>query len=68
MRNDPLYDEAINKIRGLKKNNNEDLEPVPETIGTRLISSSLMMSNGFGIHSGHNGNTHGSNNNAGGGA
>ncbi len=44
VRNDNLYEEAIQKIRGLKK---EEKEIIPEPIGTRLISSSLMAT-GFG--------------------
>ncbi|CDW80685.1 UNKNOWN [Stylonychia lemnae] len=48
VRNDPLYEEAISKIRGLKK---DDQELVPEAIGSRLISQSLMMT-GFGNNNG----------------
>ena len=44
VKNDLLYEEAIQKIRGLKK---EEKEIIPEPIGTRLISSSLMAT-GFG--------------------
>lgn len=44
VKNDPLYEEAILKIRGLKR---DDTEVQPEPIGSRLISSSLMVS-GFG--------------------
>lgn len=44
MRNDPLYEEAIQKIRGLKR---DEKEIIPEPMGTRLISSSLMAT-GFG--------------------
>jgi hypothetical protein len=43
VRNDVLYEEAMQKIRGLKK----DDEEKPEAIGSRLISSSLMAT-GFG--------------------
>lgn len=42
VRNDILYEEAMQKIRGLKKD-----EEQPEAMGSRLISSSLMAT-GFG--------------------
>jgi hypothetical protein len=48
VRNDPLYEEAIQKIRGLKK---DEVEQVPEAMGSRLISQSLMMT-GFGNNNG----------------
>lgn len=43
IRHDELYEEAMQKIRGQKK----DEDPVPEPIGTKLMASSLMAT-GFG--------------------
>ena len=44
VKDDPLYEEAIQKIRGLKK---DEADAMPETMGTKLIASSLMAT-GFG--------------------
>ena len=43
-RDDPLYQEAIAKIRGVKKEELGDVQP--ENIGSRLITQSLMATGG----------------------
>ena len=44
MRYNPLYEEAIAKIRGIKKS---EEEAMPEAIGSKLMASSLMAT-GYG--------------------
>ena len=50
MKNNPLYEEAIFKIRGLIKiegKNDSEIERRPDSIGNRLMASSLLAT-GYG--------------------
>lgn len=52
VKNNPLYEEAIQKIRGLKKiegKSDSEIEKRPDSIGNRLMASSLLATGYGGI-------------------